>query len=161
MIDRRKFTTLLGGAVVAPELLLRPSWAEAAKSRTVLYSAVGPDLTLYGMGVGDATLVKQDTVTLPANIQYAWPHPSKRYLYVASSNRTARFVGDKNFAHAFRIDAATGALAPHGEPQSLPSRPVHTSVDMAGEYLLTAYNGPSNVTVHRINRDGTLGDAVS
>ena len=43
----------------------------------------------------------------------------------------------------------------------LPSRPIHTSVDRAGEYLLTAYNGPSNVTVHRIKSDGTLGDAVS
>jgi 6-phosphogluconolactonase (cycloisomerase 2 family) len=43
----------------------------------------------------------------------------------------------------------------------LPSRPIHTSVDRAGEYLLTAYNDPSNVTVHRINGDGTLGDAVS
>ena len=31
---------------------------------------------------------------------------------------------------------------------------------MAGEYLLTAYNEPSSLTVHRINRDGTLGDRV-
>jgi 6-phosphogluconolactonase len=160
MIDRRKFTTLLGGAVVAPALLPGPSWGEAAKSRTVLYSAVGPDLTLYGMGVDDATLVKRNTVTLPANIQYAWPHPSKQYLYVVSSNRTPRFVGDKNFAHAFRIDAATGTLAPHGEPQSLPSRAVHASVDMAGEYLLTGYNDPSSLSVHRINPGGTLGAPV-
>ena len=50
---------------------------------------------------------------------------------------------------------------PHGEPQALPSRPIHTSVDKSGEYLLTAYNDPSNVTVHRIKSDGTLGEAVS
>src|SRR5262249_8919257 len=61
----------------------------------------------------------------------------------------------------FRIDPASGALTPHGEPRSLPSRPIHTSVDRSGEYLFTAYNDPSNVTVHRINRDGTLGDEVS
>jgi 6-phosphogluconolactonase len=161
MCDRRKFMALLGGAVVASELWPRPSWGEAAKSQTVLYSAVGPDLMSYNMNVDDATLVRRNTVTLPADIQYAWPHPSMRYLYVASSNRTARFVGDKNFAHAFRIDAATGALQPHGEPQDLPSRAVHTSVDMAGEYLLTGYNDPSSLTVHRINQDGTLGGPVN
>jgi 6-phosphogluconolactonase (cycloisomerase 2 family) len=42
----------------------------------------------------------------------------------------------------------------------LPSRPIHTSVDMAGEYLLTAYNDPSSLVVHRINKDGTLGERV-
>jgi 6-phosphogluconolactonase len=59
------------------------------------------------------------------------------------------------------MDPASGALAPHGEPRNLPSRPIHASVDMAGEYLLTAYNDPSALTVHRINRDGTLGERVS
>ena len=43
---------------------------------------------------------------------------------------------------------------------TLPSRPIHTSVDLAGEYLLTAYNEPSGLTVHRINKDGTLGERV-
>ena len=51
-------------------------------------------------------------------------------------------------------------MTPHGEPQALPSRPIHCCVDAAGEYLLTAFNFPSAVTVHRINRDGTLGDLV-
>ena len=31
---------------------------------------------------------------------------------------------------------------------------------MAGEYLLTGYNDPSSLTVHRINPDGTLGAPV-
>src|SRR2546426_7060166 len=56
---------------------------------------------------------------------------------------------------------SSGALQLHGEPQSLPSRPIHTSVDRSGGYLLTAYNDPSNVTVHRINGDGSIGEAVS
>src|SRR4029077_14685445 len=64
-------------------------------------------------------------------------------------------------ANVFRSDPVSGALAPHGEPQSLPSRPIHTSVDSSGEYLLTAYNDPSNVTVHRINGDGSIGEPIS
>ena len=31
----------------------------------------------------------------------------------------------------------------------------------SGEYLLTAYNYPSNITVHRIKPDGTLGEQVA
>jgi len=42
-----------------------------------------------------------------------------------------------------------------------PRRPIHTSVDRSGEFLLIAYNDPSNATVHRINADGTIGDMVS
>ncbi len=37
---------------------------------------------------------------------------------------------------------------------------MHCSVDRSGEYLLTAYNYPSNITVHRIKPDGTLGEQV-
>jgi 6-phosphogluconolactonase len=128
---------------------------------TVFYASVGETLTLYHMDVGAASLTRQGSVTLPANIQYAWPHPSQRYFYVASSGGGPGIPSDRNYAHAFRTDPGSGALQPHGEPRNLPSRPIHASLDMAGEYLLTAYNGPSGLTVHGINRDGTLGDEVS
>src|SRR4051794_16934695 len=35
---------------------------------------------------GAATLAKRAAITLPGGIQYAWPHPSRRYLYVATSS---------------------------------------------------------------------------
>jgi 6-phosphogluconolactonase len=161
MIDRRTLTTLLAGSAAAPGLTAKLAWAQAAKSRAVYYAAVGSDLASYGMNVEDATLEKRGTMTLPGNVQYAWPHPSRQFFYVVSSGGGPGVASDKNFANAFRIDPATGALTPHGEPVSLPSRPIHTSVDIAGAYLLTAYNEPSSLTVHRINRDGTLGERVN
>jgi 6-phosphogluconolactonase len=161
MIDRRTLTTLLAGTAAAPGLTAKLAWAQAAKSRAVYYAAVGSDLALYGMNVDDATLEKRGTVTLPGNVQYGWPHPSRQFFYVVSSGGGPGVASDKNFANAFRIDPATGALTPHGQPVSLPSRPIHTSVDIAGAYLLTAYNEPSSLTVHRINRDGTLGERVN
>src|SRR5262249_27145119 len=108
MMDRRRFAMLLAGSIAAPRL----SWGQGvgAKSKTVFYSSVGSDLTLYSMDVDDASLVKRNTVTLPANIQYAWPHPSKQYFYVASSGGGPGVASNQNFAHAFRIDAATGGL---------------------------------------------------
>ena len=159
MIDRRTLTTLLAGAAAAPGLT-RLAWGQGAKSRAVFYAAVGPDLALYGVNAEAATLEKRNTVTLPGNVQYAWPHPSRQYFYVVSSGGGPGVASDTNFANVFRIDPATGALTPHGQPVRLPSRPIHTSVDIAGEYLLTAYNEPSSLTVHRINRDGTLGERV-
>ncbi len=160
MINRRTFTTLLAGtagAAAAPGF----SWSQSAIPTTVFYASVGPELTLFDIDVAEAALQKRSSVTLPANVQYAWLHPSKWYLYVVSSNGGPGTIpGDKHLASAFRVEPASGVLTPHGEPQSLPSRPIHCSVDGSGEYLLTAFNLPSAVTVHRINRDGTLGDPV-
>ena len=156
MINRRTFAALLAGTVAAP----KRAWSEPVTAKTVFYTSVGPDMTLFDIDIADAALQKRGAVTLPANIQYAWPHPSKRFLYIVSSNGGPGVAGDKHLASAFRVDPASGGLTPHGEPQALPSRPIHTSVDKSGEYLLTAYNDPSNVTVHRIKSDGTLGEAV-
>jgi 6-phosphogluconolactonase len=128
-------------------------------AKTFFYSSTGPQLSLFEVDVADAALERRSTVTLPANVQYAWPHPSKRYLYVVSSDGGPGLAGTTHLATAFRIDPLSGVLQPHGEQRSLPSRPIHTSVDRSGGYLLTAYNDPSNVTVHRINGDGTLGEA--
>jgi 6-phosphogluconolactonase (cycloisomerase 2 family) len=129
-------------------------------AKTVYYAGTGAELTLYDLDVDGAALTKRGTVTLPANIQYAWPHPSRRYLYVVSSNGGPGLVGDKHFANALTVEPATGALKVHGEPAALPSRPIHASVDHSGEFLLVTYNNPSHVTVHRINADGTIGAEV-
>ena len=60
--------------------------ASGTSTKVALYAAVGPELTTYRVDVESASLVKQASVTLPQNVQEAWPHPSRRYLYVAWSN---------------------------------------------------------------------------
>jgi 6-phosphogluconolactonase (cycloisomerase 2 family) len=131
------------------------------RPKTVYYASIGPELTRYDIDVDDAALIERGMVALPANIQYAWPHPSRRYLYVVSSNGGPQIAGDTHRANALTIDPATGALQMHGVPAALPSRPIHCSVDAGGRYFLTAYNNPSNVTVHRLNADGTIGAQVA
>ena len=80
MIDRRSFAALLAGAVATP----RTAWSQMTTSKAVFYASVGPALTRYQIGVEEAALTRQDTVMLPANVQYAWPHPSAApFLYVA------------------------------------------------------------------------------
>jgi 6-phosphogluconolactonase len=131
------------------------------ESKTVYYASIGPELTLYDVDVDGAALIKRSAVTLPANIQYVWPHPSRRFLYAVSSNGGPQVAGDTHRANALTIDQATGALQQHGPAAALPSRPIHCSLDASGQYLLTAYNNPSNVTVHRLNADGTLGAPIA
>ncbi len=159
MVNRRTFTALVAGAIAAPTL----AFGKTMTSRNVFYSAVGPELTPYSVDVDKAELSKQASVSTAANIQYAWPHPSKRYLYVVSSSggpAAGNATGSTHVANAFMIDPRTGALKPHGETVKLATRPIHTSVDHSGRYLLIAYNNPSSLTVHRINADGTIGDKV-
>jgi 6-phosphogluconolactonase len=132
-------------------------------TQAIFYQSIGPELSRYDIDVDGAALTRREAATTPgANVQYVWPHPSKKYLYVVSSDGGPGTIpGTRHVATAFRIDPASGALTPHGDTVPLPSRPVHCSVDRLGEYLLTAYNYPSNITVHRIQPDGTIGGPVA
>jgi len=132
-------------------------------AKAVFYQSIWPELARYDIDIEGTALTRRDAVSTPsANVQYVWPHPSKEVLYVVSSDGGPGTIpGTKHVATAFRIDPTSGALTPHGGTAPLPSRPVHCSVDRSGGYLLTAYNYPSNITVHRIKPDGTLGDPIA
>jgi 6-phosphogluconolactonase (cycloisomerase 2 family) len=150
-----------------PFLTLLLAFAAAAPGKVAFYAATGPEFTQYEVNIEAATLTKRSTVLCPAGIQYVWPHPSRRYLYVAWSDggpsgaAGAPTGGSKHGVSAFRIDAASGALLPLGNPLALPSRPVHISTDIPGTHLLVAHTIPSALTVYRIGADGALGAAVN
>jgi 6-phosphogluconolactonase len=130
--------------------------------KVALYASVGAELTQYDVDVADAALVRRGTVTLPANVHYAWPHASGRRLYVACSNTAPGTSGSGNehYLAAFKIDPASGALSQHGDPISLPTRPIHMTTDILSEHLLVAFSNPSAIRVYRVNRDGTPGEEV-
>ena len=140
----------------------------SAPARTVLYTAVGAELTQYDVDVNAATLIKRGSVRLPAAVQEAVQHPSRQYLYVVWSNGGPSNVpqgsiapsGNQHGLTAFRIDPNSGSLLSHGAPAPLPSRPIHVTTDIPGTHVLVAYNDPSGLTVHRIQPDGTVGSYV-
>src|SRR5882724_7944857 len=147
-------------------LLLAASAAQAEPPRLALYAAVGQELTQYDVNGESGTLLKRSSVTFPGNVQYAWPHPSRQYLYVAWSDGGVNgpdgrpSAGRNHGVSAFRIDPASGALHPHGQPATLASRPVHVSTDISGAAVLVAHNDPSSLTVFRIHPNGSLGAQV-
>src|ERR1044071_1321781 len=155
MMTRRTFSTLLAGSVAGPGV----SWGQTTKTRTALYSGIGPQFTHYEVDAEAGNLTKRAAVTLPGGTQYAWLHPSKNFLYVTSSTGGPGQAGDQHHVSVFRIDA-NGALTPLGEPLKLRWRPIHNRVDKAGDFLLIAYNDPSSISAHRIKADGTIGEEI-
>jgi 6-phosphogluconolactonase len=135
---------------------------QSASAKVALYASVGPELSQYHVDVEEPTLLRRGTVTLPANVHYVWPHASGRHLYVASSNSASGMgpVGDKHHVTALRIDPASGALTPHGDPIPLPTRPIHMTTDIPSDHLLVAFSNPSAIRVYRVNRDATPGGEV-
>src|SRR5262245_23104477 len=159
MISRRTFLSLVAGSMSAPRI----AFAQPETRKVALYANVGAVLTHYDVAVEGAALTRRAPVTLPAGVQYAWPHVTRRYLYVASSSSASGYgpAGTEHHVTAFRIDPASGALTPHGAPIKLPTRPIHMSTDIPSENILVAFNNPSALRVYRINKDFTPGDEVS
>ncbi len=139
-----------------------------AGGRTVLYAAVGAELIQYDVDAEKGTLIQRGSLTLPANVQEAWTHPSKKFLYIAWSNGGASYVtsgggapaGNLHGVSAYRIDPVSGALSLHGKPAALPFRPIYITTDIDATHVITAHNDPSGLTVHRILPDGTVGEEV-
>ena len=111
------FKRLLLAIILAGVFLLCP--ARAQTPRAVLYASAGAELTQYDVDASGASLVKKGSVRLPANVQYAWQHPSRKYLYVAWSDGGAAAAavgsaappsGKNHGVSAFRIDSSSGAL---------------------------------------------------
>lgn len=125
----------------------------------VAYAGVGRAFTQYAVDVENGTLDPRNVVQLPAGVQYAWPHASGRYLYVACSDGGPGVPGTEHFVCAYQV-RPDGGMRPHGEVIRLETRPVHISLDAECRHALVTCANPSGITVHRINGDGTLGDAV-
>lgn len=129
--------------------------------KVFLYANVGPELTHYDMDVDAATLTPRASVSLPSNVQYAWPHASRRYLYVATSDSASGMgaAGNTHHVTALRIND-DGSLAPHGASIPLPTRPIHMATDVPSQFVLVAFNHPGALRVYRINADATPGEEV-
>src|SRR6266567_4167378 len=137
--------------------------AASTANRVALYASVGPELTHYEVDVEGAALMRRGALSLPANVHYAWPHASRRFLYVASSDSASGIggvVGRNHHVTALSIEPLTGGLGPHGPPIPLPTRPIHMTTDIPSEHILVAFSNPSGLCVYRINRDGTPGAEV-
>ena len=158
MPSRRTFLSLLAGGTVARHL----AFAQERPGQLALYANVGPVLTHYDVDLANAELIKRDSVTLPAGVQYCWPHRNRRYFYVASGSSAGGNMqtGTEHHVTTFKIDPTTGALNQIGDSMRLPVRPIHMTLDNESQNILVAFNYPSSLRVYRINRNFTPGEEV-
>lgn len=150
----RRFLLIVFGVVAAS---IGVAQTPSPNPPVFLYTAVGPEFSTYAVSASGGSLTKTSSVTLPFPVQYVWPHPSTRFVYVAWSNG---MQGDRHGVAAYRVDTATGALVPHGQAIEIRHRPVHLSLDANATHVLVAYNNPSGLSVHTLKGDGTLGAEV-
>jgi len=132
-------------------------------AKPALYASVGNELSHYDIDVAGAVLTRRASIGLPANVQYAWPHATQPFLYVATSDSASGMgpAGTNHHVSALRIDPNSGALSHHGAPIPLPTRPIHMATDIPSEHVLVAFNNPSAIHIYRINADGTPGGEVA
>lgn len=159
LLGRRKFVMLMGGAAaMATSGVSCAPAASPAPARTVFYATVGADVILYAVDGNALTLTRDSVIRAPEPVQYIWVHPTLSVMYAAYSNRSA--ANNDHGIVAYRIDRVTGRLTELNGPVTLGNRPIHITVDPAGRHLLVAYNQPSDLTVHTLNADGSIGDTV-
>src|SRR5215510_2030728 len=85
-MDRRTFNTALLSAAATSLAGCATGGPGGGSGRSAFYQAVGDRLTHWDVNADDATLTLRGSIGLPSNVQYAWPHPSRRYLYVSTSD---------------------------------------------------------------------------
>jgi 6-phosphogluconolactonase len=129
--------------------------------KVVLYTGIGPALTLYDVDVDAATLTERVAVRLPGAVTEAAITPSKKYMYAIWGDVTVK--PPTHGISAFEIDPVSGVLTPHGKSVPLPTGPgyaVYASLDLPVRHIMAAVTDPADLTVYELNPDGTLGSAV-
>lgn len=121
-----------------------------------LHLSIGADLLYLEVDAGDLGLREVSRLALPAPVQYAWPHPARNLLYVASSNRPVSRADDLHTLSTVEVNDESGAMRVIGQA-ALPTRPIHLTITPDGRHVLVVYNAPGGITVHRV--DGTSGAA--
>ena len=129
-MDRRAFNTALLSAAATSVIGSEHGWRPQGAPCSI--KASGTRLTQWDVDVDAATLTPRASVTLPSNIQYVWPHPSRKYLYVSTSDAASGNAPNPGKVHrlcVLRVERAARLDARRTEV--LPQRPIHNSVDPA------------------------------
>ncbi len=129
---------------------------------TTVYASLGPELMVYQLDTTSGALTEIQSLTLPATLQYAWPNRARTRLYLALSQMgpAAKEKRPDHFVEAYDI-LGDGRLRKAGPSVRLSHRPLFCTLDAQEQHLLLAYNDPSALTVHRLQPNGEIGEAIA
>ena len=124
-----------------------------------LHLAIGPELILQRLDREHLSLHDVSRITLPAPVQYIWPHPTRSLLYVACSNRPVSRADNLHVLATVAVDEQDGSMQLLAEVP-LPTRPIHLTLDAQAGHALVVYNSPALITSHAIDSNGLAGNAM-
>lgn len=129
--------------------------------KTMCYGALGPEMGAYSIDLDTAELTHEQTVKLPAGMQYAWPNKARTLMYFVTSDAgpMQKVKLPNHYIQVYKL-LKNGQLEAYGEAIKLGNRPLHCSLDIAEKNLLVAYNDPAELTIHRVLPDGRIGEQV-
>lgn len=122
-----------------------------------LYAAIGSQLVWFAPNLESCELVRIGSKNFTSNIQYIWPSDQGTTIYLALSDGGPGITGSQHHLLACSIDRSNGEIHEMGTYQKVPFRPIHLCLDKMERHILTAYNNPSALTVHKIKEDGSVG----
>src|SRR5262249_18447579 len=82
--------------------------------------------------------------------------PNGKTLYAGGESGHAGKDKNEGGVHAFRIDAATGALTKLSESTSGGPGPCHIALDAEGRYAVVANYGGGSCAIYRLKEDGAI-----
>jgi 6-phosphogluconolactonase (cycloisomerase 2 family) len=156
-LHRRTFNAWLAGAAGSAALggLGALGAQQPGSARADIYANVGSRLLRYRIAADGKSLAEiPGPVVLPEEIQEACQWGPR--VYVASSDAHTTDDPRNHYLSAFTVDAS-GGLQPIGAAVRLRHRPIYITVDHEGEHVLSAFNEPSSIAVHRLHADGSIG----
>ena len=159
-MQRRRFNALLAGAAGSAALgrLGALGAQQPGSVRADIYANVGPRLLRYRIADDGQSLVEVgDPIVVARRGSGSVPVGQ---AFLRCEQRCAYGANPRNhYLNAFEVDSS-GALEPIGDAVRLRHRPIHITVDHRGEHVLSAFNEPSSIAVHRLNADGSIGAEV-
>ena len=124
------------------------------------YAAIGTQFIHFKVDLTKITLQRSGSIELGLNIQYVWRHPSLNIVYLVISNGGPGKAGSQNQLVACDLGATNGSIKRIINAVDLPHRPIHLSTDTAAKHLLIAYNNPCFISVHKIEKNGSIGNIL-
>ncbi|WP_157697714.1 lactonase family protein [Caballeronia calidae] len=105
------------------------------------------------------TLHHREELGLESPIHYVWPHSDRRLLYVASSKR---WFTPHDGGHMLSVVKApvNGGLRQVGKSVTLPTRPIHITVDQTNRFIVCVFNVPPGIEVRALLPDGSIGEKI-
>jgi len=145
-------------------LVLTNCTSQPVKLKEVLYIGTyslrnSQGIYVYEFNRESATFTLKQTFADLRDPGFLELHPSGKYLY-SVSNKTDDKGNRVDFVTAFAIDKTDGTLDLINQVPAYGKGACHVHTDKSGAFVYISFYSSGNLSVFRVNTDGSIGDSV-